>query len=294
MLKFLKRLFWCVPSVLWSLIFFGYFLGLATFDLSSHRFLSIGFLVVFIVSVLCYIGQLIYEIVDVLTKQKQFKTSEKVIWIVLLWIYGPIMVPCYYLMHMEKRPKSFAKYSFIPYIFLHLVCWVGVLCILLFAPIKKYTTLNGEVQASFRFNWSIETMYDGSAFDLYAGTDEMYTGMILYNLDEYSDYTKEELFEFHIEDIQNIRENVRLKRAKRVEHYDGKTVTSIHYTGNMEGESDPILYVISMVEFANNPNLVTIVIQTSSVIDNWFYDQELEEIVHSITLKKGSGSIDLF
>lgn len=294
MLKFLKRCFWCLPTILMWISFVPMTYVLTRGTIEEERLAFLILFGVIVVCMMCGIGQMVYQIVHITTKKSEFSASDKIVWSLLVAFFAPFMIPCYYLMHMEKDPKSFAKYSFIPYIFLPIIGVIISLVVIFTAPLQKFYWDDHNLEISLNYGWEEQLLEEDSAFDIAFSSESegLFTGVITYDLSKFEEFTPARLFQFHINDLDSIRSGFSLAIPKKVEKKNGRKITSAGYTGDWNDKKD-VLYVISMIEFDQDPSRVLIVIQSALDSENQSYQDELRKIVHSIQFNR-SNKLEVF
>ena len=115
----------------------------------------------------------------------------------------------------------------------------------------------------------------------------MNTGVFLFTKEDLAeDVVPRELLERQVQDLGSKRKNFKVVEEEQVVQLEGKTLTTIVYSGEKGSSRD--YYRFTLIEFAGNPALIPIVLQVS-IPSDW---DKNEPVLEAITASARIESAD--
>lgn len=125
-----------------------------------------------------------------------------------------------------------------------------------------FTTANGPVEFEFPGDWHENEKVHPFDLQCLSRHERMNTGVFLFaKQDLAADLAPRELLERQVEDMRSKREGFEVVEEERVIQQQGKTITTVVYSGEKGSLRD--YYKFSLIEFAEHPDLLPIVLQVS-------------------------------
>jgi hypothetical protein len=128
---------------------------------------------------------------------------------------------------------------------------------------QYYAAANGPVEFAFPAGWYKNPKEHPFDLQLFSRQDRMNTGVFLFAKEDLAeDLSPRELFDRQIQDLGSKRKNFKVVEAERVVALAGKRLTSVVYSGEKGSSRD--YYRFTLVEFAEAPGLIPVVLQVST------------------------------
>jgi hypothetical protein len=127
---------------------------------------------------------------------------------------------------------------------------------------QYFAAANGPVEFAFPPGWYKNPKEHPFDLQLFSKQDRMNTGVFLFAKEDLAeDLAPGELFERQIQDLGSKRKNFKVVEAERVVALQGKKLTSVVYSGEKGSSRD--YYRFTLIEFAEAPGLIPVVLQVS-------------------------------
>lgn len=147
---------------------------------------------------------------------------------------------------------------------------------------------NGPVQFTFPAGWHKNPKEHPFDLQYFSKFENMNTGVFLFAKEDLAQkVVPRELFEQQIQDMESKRKNFKMVEKEQVVQLKGKKLTTVVYSG--EKESSKYYYRFTLIEFAEDPMLIPIVLQIS-IPSEWSDNKPVLEAITASAIIRSADS----
>jgi hypothetical protein len=127
---------------------------------------------------------------------------------------------------------------------------------------QYFTVANGPVEFTFPAGWYENKQEHPFDLQCFSRHQRMNTGVFLFAKEDLGeDVVARDLLERQVQDLASKRRNFKMVEEEQVVQLEGKTLTTVVYSGEKGSSRD--YYRFTLIEFAENPARIPIVLQVS-------------------------------